>query len=246
MSNERRRRHQQPAQPLSATLLISLALLACCCAFLIYSGLRMLPASINYFQAGLFLKDWDKHKQQPSAKAWEIAHTAAQKAVDLYPTTHGRYYSQLGYVLQWHDFTKPYGDPSAQQTRTAALEAHRHAVQGRPTWPFAYLDVAWSKLALHEFDQEFTDALANAARYGHSRVGVNRSIAEIGLFAWPYISAEQRQVTLQAVHRTVSLSPREGLVLSRAATHMGLLKELCQAAPQPLWGSHKVCVNQDI
>lgn len=245
MRSTTHRSSRQVQSRLTVHALGGLLLILAAAIFLLYSGLRMVPASVNYFQSQLFISDWVKQKQQPSAAAFAIAHNAALKSVALYPVDHGRYYTRLGHVLQWQDFAKPFGDPSARASRLEALYAHKEAVKARPTWPYAYIDTAWTKLYLLEIDDEFHQALADALKYGGTRLGIHYNLAEISLLAWTRLTDEQRQRGLHSAQQTVKLSPKQGIQLLNTAKQNGLIAEFCHAIPATHWGHHKVCLEKD-
>jgi len=208
---------------------------------LLYSGGCLLLAAIASYQTQAFLDDWNAKGKEPSPKAWQVAHAAAQRAVDLYPGSNGEYLERLGRVLQWQQFHQPFGAAEAAPARRAALEAFRAASEARPTWPNNWVALAYTKLYLRELDDEFIHALQQAQAFGPNRIDVNRSLAEIGLIAWPVLDTQQELDTLEAARRTVAHSYREAQNLFATAESIGMDIELCDSLDTELKDSRKIC-----
>lgn len=122
-------------------------------------------------------------------QAYEIASSAAQCSADLYPSVNGDYLDQLGVVERWKAFHHNFADPTAADSRRAALENFHLAVAVRPIWPSTWINMA--KAYLMEFAAGF-DVLQQTANLGPRRGGINRSLSELGFISWPYIAQQQR------------------------------------------------------
>lgn len=208
---------------------------------LLYTGGRLLLAGIAGYQAQAFLNDWTSKGQQPSPQAWQIAHGAALRAIDLYPSANGEYLERLGRVLRWQHWRQP-ASAELEQSRRQALQAFRSATAARPTWPSNWAALAYAKLYLRELDDEFAHALQQAQTLGRTRIDINRSLAEIGLIAWPVLDAQQEQDTLEAARRTVAYSQREAQNLFAIAESAGMDFELCESLDEALKQARKICL----
>lgn len=235
----RSRSDWQTAKPVTRRLLLLLVLLAS--LVLVYCGSRLLLADIASYQAQSFLDDWARKGKEPDSQAWQIAHDAAQRAVALYPGSNGEYHERLGRVLQWQQFRQPFGAAAAEPSRRAALEAFRAASQARPTWPYNWTALAYAKLYLLEFDDEFARALQQAHHYGPDRIGINQTLAEIGFFVWPHLNEEQRHATLDSARRTVKHGTKEAQNLLAIARHTGMTHVLCNDLDSDLKDTRKIC-----
>ncbi|SEJ26141.1 hypothetical protein SAMN05216201_106127 [Pseudomonas linyingensis] len=235
----RSRSDSQSVKPLTQRLALLLALALS--LPLLYGGGCLLLAAIASYQTQAFLDDWSAKRNEPSPQAWQIAHAAAQRAVSLYPGSNGEALERLGRVLQWQQFRHPFGAAEAEQSRRAALEAFRSASQARPTWPHNWAALAYAKLYLLEFDHEFAHALQQAQALGPTRVEINRSLAEIGLIAWPSLTDEQRTATLEAARRTIRYSRKEAQNLLTIAQRTGMSEILCQDIDTATRNEQKIC-----
>lgn len=209
---------------------------------LLISGTRMFLAGVASFQAEAFIGSWEKTGKEPDARGWQIAHDAAQRAINFYPATSGDYLDRLGRIHSWQQFQHVYGDPAAAESRHAALAAYRASVAARPTWPYTWERLAHTKLFLQEFDGEFDQAFNQALKLGPTRIGVTREIADIGFSAWPHLNETQQQATRDAVRRSVAFSSTESVRMVIVALSTGKIPELCNSLTPELKTSRKLCL----
>ena len=219
----------QPAVQISSVFWqrISALLVALAALLLMLFGGRLLLAGIADYQAEAFLTAWETAGSEPDERAWSIAHDAAQRAIDLYPVADGERLDRLGRIYSWQHFRQPYAAPQAQASRLAALEAYRASVNVRPSWPDSWARLARAKLYLQAFDDEFANALQQAFTQGPWRIGVNRELAQIGLIAWPRLTPEQQQTTLESARRVAVYSAGEAQQLLKLAAQTGTLQQVC-------------------
>lgn len=197
---------------------------------LIYLGCRIALAGLADFQTRAFLADWENRRSPPSAKAWAVAHAAAERAVAHYPTAYGPYLERLGYVHAWQHHHAPFGAAHAQPSRAAARDAFRAAIAARSTWPYAWLALAETKLRLLEFDAEFHHALTQAHAHAPWRPDINRRLAELGFTAWPQLDTGPRQATHEAARRALKrLNAASATALFAQATTAGQRPALCRS-----------------
>lgn len=194
---------------------------------LLLFGGRLLLAGIADYQAEAFLDAWATTTNEPDVRAWDIAHAAAQRAINLYPVADGERLDRLGRVYSWQQFRHPFAAPTAQSSRQAALDAYRAAVSARPTWPDSWARLAHAKLYLQQFDDEFANALTQAFQLGPWRIAVNRELAQIGLIAWPHLSQAQQKTTLESARRVAAFDPGEAQLLLKLAGQTGRLQQMC-------------------
>lgn len=193
----------------------------------IVGGGKLLVAGIAHYQAHAFIEHWEKQPTVPSEQAWDVAHDAIERAIAAYPGANGAYLETQGYIQQWRAFGADLNDPEVKQYREAAVQALRESVQARQTWPDAWAALAYAKLTLLEFDDEFTHALQQAQHFGPWRIGINRRIAEVGLIAYSVLNDEQRAIVTESIQRTAQYSPKERKQLFELAAQSNSLKPLC-------------------
>lgn len=235
----RSRSNPKTVKPLTLRLLPLLALALS--LPLLFTGGRLLLAGIASYQAQAFLQDWSSKNKEPDARAWQIAHDAAQRAIVLYPAANGGYLHRLGLIHEWRHRDQPIGDTRTQASRRAALEAFRGASAAQPNWPDHWSAIAYNKLHLMEIDDEFGHALAQAHKLGPARIQVNRRLAEVGFVAWVLIDEDQEKITLEAARRTVAYSNREAQQLLEVADLTGMTDTLCSNLDDELKTQRKIC-----
>ncbi|MBP9614792.1 MAG: hypothetical protein KBD92_04360 [Thiopseudomonas sp.] len=213
------------AKPVQFTLCL---LVLCLSLSMLLLGGRVLLASLNQYRASSFLTDWEKKRHIPSEKAWQVAEQAMHNAIDWYPSANGAYAEQLGYMWQWRSYDANPAQVSIKEHKQQAISAFRTATELRPTWPYAWSGLAYAKLVADELDQEFTDAMQNAAHYGPSRIGVNRRLAEIGLISWSKLDTALRELTLEQARRVARYSPPSRAQLFVLAAELQSVDLLCQ------------------
>lgn len=204
-------------------------------------GARMATSGLAHYQTQAFLANWVAAAKEPDPRAWNIAEEAAQRAVAWYPVANGVYLDQLGLVHNWQHFRQPYGALDARNSRMAALDAYRAAVEARPTWPDTWVRLAHTKLYLLDFDAEFDHAMLQASTLGPWRIGINRELTDIGLTAWPQLDTTQRAVTLEAARRTVAYSSNDAKRAEQLANHTAMTEVLCQSLDPSLRAKRGLC-----
>lgn len=213
------------AKPVQFTLCL---LVLCLSLSMLLLGGRVLLASFNQYRASSFLTDWEKKRHIPSEKAWQVAEQAMHNAIDWYPSVNGAYAEQLGYMWQWRSHDSNRAQVSIKEYQQQAISAFRTATELRQTWPNAWSGLAYAKLVADELDQEFADAMQNAAHYGPSRIGINRRLAEIGLISWPKLDIQLRELTLEQVSRTARYSLQGRSQLFALADELNRTELLCE------------------
>ncbi|GGC06628.1 hypothetical protein GCM10011352_36060 [Marinobacterium zhoushanense] len=216
-------------------------LLLLLCLPMLYLSLASFLSGVSSSQAEMFVSHWSDKREQPSEPAWQAARSAAERAVSLVPGTNGDYWDRLGRVYEWRYIAQPFGAETAEASRQRALEGYRASVKARPLWPHTWMQLAFIKLRLLQFDDEFDRALAQASELGPWRMNVQAQLAEIGMIAWPQLSSEQKAATWESLERTLRYSLSRARPLQDLAKRAGLYNELCAAVDPALLAQRKWC-----
>ncbi|MFN3586327.1 MAG: hypothetical protein ACK4UT_02375, partial [Moraxellaceae bacterium] len=128
-------------------------------------------------QAALAQKKGEDYAPDPAQ--WARVRVLAERAVWLAPVN-ADYQELLGSV---HELRYPLafiGDAQAQPSRELAVQYYREVTRRRPTWPFAWMRLAYA-LAMSDAPlPELEAALAEAARRGPWEPQVMFAIVDIG------------------------------------------------------------------
>ncbi|MDM1707270.1 hypothetical protein [Thiopseudomonas alkaliphila] len=215
-----------PAQRVLAAFVALLAVIS------VLLGLRLGVAAIKEYQASSFLSHWQTQRQAPSERAWQVAAEAMQQAQAWYPAANPALHERFGTMWQWRSVqASPLTAEQQQQLAQAqqqALSELRQATALRPRWPFAWSSLAYAKLQAGELDAEFSKALQQAQHYGPARHPVQERIAEIGLIAWPQLSAADQQLVTASLQFSAAFSPKSRRYLLQLADELQRQAWLCQ------------------
>lgn len=209
---------------------------------LFYLGFSSFIAGVSGNQAQLFLDDWSKKGTDPSDRAWQVAVEAANRALKWTPGPGAAHADRLGRIYEWYLISRPFGDPEAEPARHQAVEAYRLAIASRPLWPFTRIQLAYAKLRLLEFDNEFYQQLEEARRLAPWRVRIHGPLAEIGMIAWPQLNRQQQTETWQSLELVLRYDPRRARPLRDLAERAGLTASLCRAIDPVLLRQHGWCL----
>lgn len=198
------------------------------------AGLLLLIAGVPMTIAGLFAQQAQNHvdhwhgvASHPTSQEWLIAQAAARQAVRWYPVASGDYLDRQGRVQSW----APVGHNAEgeQSDRLLARNLYRASLAVRPHWPYSWVGLAESKIRLHQFDEELELALGKAADLGPWRIGINRSLMQLGFKVWKQMTPLQRSRTLESASRAVAFGSREAQGVVSSARQAGLLEVLCRS-----------------
>lgn len=208
---------------------------------MLYLSASMMLAGIREAQTVMFLDDWSRRGEVASERAWQVARDAAEDAVSFSHSTNAELLMRLGKVNEWYRFDQPFGDASAEASRRAALEAYRSEVDIRPLWPYAWVQLAFIKLRLLEFDDEFFTALDKGYELGPGRTGVIGPLTEIGLIVWPQLDAGQRYRLWEGMGVLLAYDVRRFRSLLYLVDAAGAEDEMCRVLNSELLAKRKLC-----
>lgn len=134
-----------------------------------------------------------------------------------YHELHGRLVSSqcrlINKVEQW--------DPWLECQRKV-LAAFRQGTVLNPRWPHNWANVLITKFNLLQFDQEFFQALTQARLLGSSEMGVNRTVAFVGLAGWQRWPDDVRAQFQQSVLDLHAASPDTAASVAKVTRHSDL------------------------
>lgn len=204
------------------------------------AGASMLLSAIYSNQADAFLEDWKNKGTVPSEQAWNITHTAVQRANRFYPIANGDLLDQQGRVYEWYAFSqwaKPELIPGYQQQ---AINAYRQSIAARPTWPFTWRNLALAKLRANQLDEELFEASKQALHFGPYEKSVLLDIAGISFQEFRR-DARFKTLATTSVMRLSDWGPKEKRLIWSQAKQQGAFITLCEELTIEFKRRHKVC-----
>ena len=97
----------------------------------------------------------------------------------------------------------------AMPSRREAYTHYKKAISLRPTWPYAWANLALVKYRLGETDDEFYHAMHKADELGPWEPGVQSVIVDIGLHYWNSLSRDERTFILNMIDKSLHHSSRK-------------------------------------
>lgn len=161
------------------------------------------------------VRAWAGTGKAPSARAWEAAREALERAAVLAPASPS-VHELLG--------TLHMTEPALAQSPQAAMRYLARAVEMRPSAPYP-----WGNLLLARYRSGITQApfeqmLAETWRLGPAEPGVQVVVADLGLARWDDFGAEGRSATGAAIAAGMRRNPAEMLRISQ---NRGRLSPAC-------------------
>lgn len=146
----------------------------------------------------------------------------AQRADPLNPNTA----EQLGshYALNVRDAETGGAVPSHW---ARAREHYANAVILRPTSPYSWANLAWTKFHLRQVDAEFYGALESAMRLGPWEPEVQFVIVDLGFAVWAELPVEMRSKVLAVAQNGQA---RYATQIAEIAKQRGRLVDVCRFA----------------
>jgi tetratricopeptide (TPR) repeat protein len=116
----------------------------------------------------------------------------------------------------------------AMPSRREAYAHYKESISIRPSWPYAWVNLALVKYRLGETDDEFYHALHKADELGPWEPGVQRVIVDIGLHSWNSLSHDERNFVLNIIDKSLNHSIRKHSINVLDLTkRYGLLELVC-------------------
>lgn len=154
---------------------------------------------------------WAAQSARPDFESWLEVRRDLTRAVQFEPDD-PRVLESLGVLHAGRD--APVGnDRSGFQEQ--ARDYLRRAAAARPTSPYTWASLAMVKYRLGETDEEFRNALRQAAAYGPWEWEVQGVIADIGLAVFPELNASDRHLVETMLFNGMRRNPAETLRISQ-------------------------------
>ena len=126
---------------------------------------------------------------------------------------------------------------SAPQHQQQAAQLIRQSLLHQPSWPLAWMDLAFIKSSQQLFDPEFQQAFLQAIETGAAEEYVLLGMTEIGLAYWRDLSVENRKNFLHFLELAIVREPqhvitnaeyyRRSYVVCRLVANNSLLEAYC-------------------
>ena len=157
------------------------------------------------------ISEWSAQSVKPDFESWLEVRRDLTRAVQFEPDD-PRVLESLGVLHAGRE--APVGnDRSGFQEQ--ARDYLRRAAAARPTSPYTWASLAMVKYRLGETDEEFRNALRQAAAYGPWEWEVQAVIVDIGLAVFPELTAPDRHLVETMLFNGMRRNPAETLRISQ-------------------------------
>ncbi len=202
----------------AAVLLLMLLLLL----LVILQAVPRGAASVMGYIVQAHIDNWVEQQAAPTSEAWQRAQGVFDTAYGLTPDDPSLL-QQGGRLYEWGGLN---GDVAK---REQALAYYRASLSKRPTWPYAWSDLAGAKSRFGQLDDEFQQAFSRALALGAWEPMVQMDIGRIGFANWKALSTRNRQLLVQNIRNAISIQPGKMIAMSR---EFNLLWTVCSLDDQ--------------
>lgn len=173
------------------------------------TAMRWALADVYATQVRHHLDTVNDDSSNKNAGQWRLARQHLDRSLELRPA-YARYFEQAEIFYQILDTLESEGNPLIQElawknNAPEALEYARRSLRLTPSWPYLWKQLALSKLALKQFDDELTGAFERAVHLGPWERDVQYDVAVLGLDDWPSLKEETRLHVVKAMEQSLKM-----------------------------------------
>ncbi len=176
-------------------------------------------ADVYGYFVQLHLDTWVERRQLPQAQEWQQVRELVHAALDWTPED-PRLLQLAGRLYEWGALIGQAREERSDQ----ALRYYRASLSRRPTWPYAWAELAAAKARFGQIDAEFQRAFARALETGPWEPEVQLNIARAGFLAFRQLNRANRAALARTIQR---MSSRQLPELVRIARESGSLWIVC-------------------
>lgn len=173
------------------------------------------------------LEKWRAGKIKLNGQDWDEIQANLSKALQHDPDNPD-IHEYLALALEGALGAQSATDEEVISSRKAAYSHYKKSIAVRPTWPYAWVNLALVKYRLGEIDDEFFNAYKKAEQLGPWEPGVQKIIIEIGLHGWARFSQQDRLSTLDMISRAMEhTETRHSQNILQMVDQYGFLDYVC-------------------
>ena len=198
-----------------------------CLLYLVYIAGSWSLADIYARPSIIILEKWRSDEITLNDDDWDELRKNLSIALEFDPDN-PRFHEYLALAIEGrYAYIAPKNE-EAMPSRRAAYKHYKDSISIRPTWPYAWVNLALVKYRLGETDDEFYHALHKADELGPWEPGVQRVIADVGLHYWGSLSREERGFVLNIIDKSLHHAERNHSMDVLALTkRSGMLELMC-------------------
>ncbi|WP_143083804.1 hypothetical protein [Neptunomonas qingdaonensis] len=167
---------------------------------LIYQSFRWAAADMNAYPVRYAIERWQSSDEAVTLAALDKVTDNIDTSLD-WSADNAEYYELKARLLLYRALLSREEPADFESNIRQALSLHESAIGHRPHWPYSWANKSLMKAYLGEFDQEFSTAVAQAAKFGPWELSANLTVLEAGLIGWRQLQPELQIQVLAAAER---------------------------------------------
>jgi len=172
------------------------------------------------------IASWSEHRATPTQERMQDAISSLIATRELTPDD-PELIEHMGMFHNLRATASPAGSDAWRLNLTQALIYFRKAAGLRPTSPYTWANIAFTKYRLGQLDGEFFAAMRHALEFGPWEPAVQLTVADVGLGAWDHLDSDLRDKVSENLRRT---AVRQADELARVAAFHHRIDIVCAAS----------------
>lgn len=164
-------------------------------------------ADLQAIPARNALVQWERQGGFTKQQDWQQAVDKMRLAY-RFNNTSADYAADLGRLYEWQALRQPQWTQHAHEYRALAIDHFRQAVTRRPSWGFAWVHLAVSKVLNQELDDEAFSALEKAMVFGPWESGTQKKSIWLGIMIWDQLDQDLQNKVMATLERAVKIQAR--------------------------------------
>ncbi len=159
-------------------------------------------ADLGAVSPRLAMLEWREQVRAPNEDEWRKARDRLENIYRVHPFN-ASYSADMARVYEWRGLDFPLWSGESKENRARAIDFYRKALARRPTWAFAWVNLARTKVLNQEVDKEVFTALEKAMVFSPWAPDVQLKVIELGLALWNDLPDVQRAQVIATVRRAI-------------------------------------------
>lgn len=166
--------------------------------FLSFVSLYFVSTYFLTYKTELSLKQWSCEGKISHEGDWDASRQKLALANKLNPWDPDIYFG-LGALYEWKASSNLEFNEESRQMRTKAIHNFKEAINNRPTWANAWLNLAQSMLLNRELNDDVFHAIHMGFKYGKWQPEISNKLIWMSIGIWNSIPEELKKIVREQV-----------------------------------------------
>ncbi|VAX06196.1 hypothetical protein MNBD_GAMMA26-962 [hydrothermal vent metagenome] len=179
-------------------------------------------ANVHSYLLQAHLNSWSSTATAPTEAAWDKAKGFFQTAINQTPKD--PQLLQYGGILhEWRIAMDTDDTEIRDQHLNQSIEYYRTSTRQRPTWPYAWMNLAVALNQAGQNDTEFQYAFGMAIKLGPWESTIVLNMAELGLHAWQNLTPENKRNLRDNIQNAATRNPGKAIKIAEQQNRLLIL-----------------------